>query len=106
MYFVNAIVNDSVLAMENRKHQLSSFVIHEMIPCHNKLGRESVAEDGRKMKTWDESLPDNDVTDMYSTLKIEVMADKEVYSKMGKLPSNLQIALTLLCSGSNLLKWN
>lgn len=72
-----------------------------MIPCHNKLGRESVAEDGREMKTWDESLPDNDVTDMYSTLKIEVVADKAVYSKMGKLPSNLQIALTLLCSGSN-----
>lgn len=54
MYFVNAIVNDSVVAMEYKKHQLSSFFIHGMIPCHNKLGLESVAEDGRKMKTWDE----------------------------------------------------
>lgn len=86
---------------EDTSFHPSLFVVHEMIPCHNKLGRESVAEDGGEMKTWDESLPDNDVTDMYSTLKIEVTADKEVYSKMGKLPSNLQIAVTLLCSGSN-----
>lgn len=30
------------------------------------------------------SLLDNDVTDMYSTLKIEVTADKEMYSKYGE----------------------